>query len=350
MATTIEIHGSSNDTNLVLASDSASIADRGTASVVPTPEISLNIIDSTFGVILNTEGKEGIKLAAKSANINISYTPDFKFSLNDLSYGDAILLPSYYLSDERIDYKYLTSSASIRLNSEGFLKWSQTTDGSHLIDQIFNLDGYHALLYGDTGLQDQLWTDFSINSVTDFSGKTMRCAGQWKDWLQLNGATRPSDYQTNPNVNILEYVSRFQDPGQPAFPKMTYNYTNFTSEPRATFYLMIKNSVWNRLSVKQKTVLESSCLTNYGSMDNIIKNVNDFYYENISTWKDDPTHYELDMPASVKTSFYTYSKTKLEEDLSNNSTSTTFSRLINSMKTFSLANPEYVIDPTFISY
>ena len=30
MATTIEIHGSSNDTNLVLASDSASIGDNGT--------------------------------------------------------------------------------------------------------------------------------------------------------------------------------------------------------------------------------------------------------------------------------------------------------------------------------
>ena len=37
MATTIEIHGTSNDTNLVLASDSASIADRGSVPAATTP-------------------------------------------------------------------------------------------------------------------------------------------------------------------------------------------------------------------------------------------------------------------------------------------------------------------------
>ena len=313
-------------------------------------DISLNIIDMTGGFILNTEGKDGIKLAAKNVNMDISYTAGIKYFFNDVSYADGILAPSYYFAYEKRDYFYLTTSPAIRLDSQGFLKWSQTSEGKNIINEIFNDSGYHPILYGDTGIQNQIWTDFSINSVTDFSGKIMTGVGQFGDWLESHNAIEGD--KEDLSVNLLEHLGKFQDTALASFSKMTHNYINFPTEPRATFYLLIKNSVWNKLSLTQKTVLESACLTNYGSMQNIIKNVNDFYYDNVhkSTWLEDASHSEVAIPDDVKTSYYTYSKDILTQDSSNNSSSTTFSKLITSLRTFSLNNPEYVIDPSFISY
>lgn len=95
MATTIEIHGSSNDTNLVLASDSASIADNGTtdASLANVSELlnSMYFKKNTYVAHLydydpNSPGKSYLELLRR-LHLNNVTTP-FTLTPKTTSYND----------------------------------------------------------------------------------------------------------------------------------------------------------------------------------------------------------------------------------------------------------------------
>ena len=103
MATTIEIHGSSNDTNLVLASDSASIADNNSPLVVP------NVADSVLAGRMFSYPGDNLLFYFLSATqmVRLRIHPDISYSASDLTNKN------WWLNDDNVitDFVYEFDSA-----------------------------------------------------------------------------------------------------------------------------------------------------------------------------------------------------------------------------------------------
>ena len=119
MATTIEIHGSSNDTNLVLASDSASIADRGSASVVP------NVADSVLAGRMFSYSGSNLLFSFLSATqmIRLRIHPDVSYNASDLTNR------TWWLNDDNVitDFVYEFDSAVLDASQNVHLKGSSVS-------------------------------------------------------------------------------------------------------------------------------------------------------------------------------------------------------------------------------
>ena len=119
MATTINIHGSSNDTNLVLGSNSASIADSGSvpASVVP------NIADSVLAGRMFSYPGDNLLFYFLSATqmVRLRIHPDISYSASDLTNKNWWLNDVNVITDFVYEFDSAVYDASQNVHLQGSL-------------------------------------------------------------------------------------------------------------------------------------------------------------------------------------------------------------------------------------
>ena len=206
---------------------------------------------------------------------------------------------------------FLNSHPQIGLTASQFKQFCDSEEGDALVQEVFGERGYHAILVGDTGTQNSLYTVNTITSLSDISGLKGRVIGPLGSFFQSIGAITTSD-NSDPSLQFGEFINPGIDSVYASwFETMNHRY-KLDIEEHTAYFLIVRLEVWNELSYAQKTALERECAIAHDAMlRNIVKEEN--------TWKSqNPTHRLVEhkqLPDDIQASYDAYTLAELNSFL-----------------------------------
>jgi TRAP-type mannitol/chloroaromatic compound transport system substrate-binding protein len=344
MATTINIGGVSNDTNLVLGSANARISDNG--SVPNVAALQKFTVGSSWPNSFQGLGENAIKFVddltfifkdlydiSMKDRIGDSY---FKTGA-DLSY-QGYIGADYYLMDYVNPALLFFTAAPFGMTTREHFSWLRYGGGQELWDELHGLNNIKPFAIGTTGYQGGIYSNKELNSVSDLSGLKLRMLLAGGEIWDLAGATvlntrggLITTELSNNNLDAVEWVSPYNDVAF-QIPKYTsYHYPFSFQEPGNFLTFGMNKTQYDALSSDKKRQLQTIADSNL--LDCIA------YYEyqngiNLPLVYQDVSAREL--PADIKTLLKEKTKLYYENtinDLSGNAKDI-YVRIINSYFTY----------------
>ena len=278
MATTINIHGSSNDTNLVLGSNSASIADNGNIAARDISNVVTKIplvIGSTWpggfpGLGENAERFINDLKEVSNDTFDISYlsadlNPDGAFSVFPKTQNNtfqAYISADYYWGDYHPAYQFFTT-APFGMTTRENMAWLKFGGGQELWDELSAKFNMKPFAMGTTGNQFGFWSKKELNSVADLSGFRIRIPGAGKDIFNLAGATARSvaggeiyGELSNNTLDATEWVGPYNDMLMNFGAVTNYHYSYAFHEPGSILAFSMNLDLWNSLPKYLQKIIE----------------------------------------------------------------------------------------------
>ena len=165
--------------------------------------------------------------------------------------------------DVNAELLYLTNFLNLGLNYEQFEEFAHSQTGKILINSAFGQQFsdllpfseslsnenkiYHPILIGETGQQNNIYTNFEFSSMSDIIGKKVYTLGteHFKNFLISYGAIEELD----PNkADLIEYISPGIDSKQEWHYRsdITFRYI-MDIETHSPIFLLIKQTLWDSL-------------------------------------------------------------------------------------------------------
>lgn len=329
--TNVSIRGSSNDTNVILGSSGASIAENGASTSVNT----VSEEQEKIHLIIGSAWPSGFPGLGENAERFINDLKEVSNDIFDISYVSASVNPDgafsvfsktqentfqgyiaadYYWGDYHPAYQFFTT-APFGMTLREHMAWLKFGGGQELWDELSGKFNIKTFPMGSTGFQFGFWSRKELNSIADLSGLRIRIPGAGKDIFNLAGASAISldggkiySELSNNTLDATEWVGPYNDMLMNFGNVTDYHYPYAFHEPGSVLAFGMNLDTWNSLPkylqktievTAERNVMDNFTLYEYNNAVNL-----PLVYQDVSS---------REMPEDIKDALKAAAKTYYEQ-------------------------------------